>query len=191
MEKLKQRILRDGKALGSDVIKVDSFLNHQIDVRLLAEIGQEIKKRFQDEEITKILTIEASGIAIACAVALQMGDLPVLFAKKTPPNTIESGMYQEEITSFTKRMVFNVVVSKEYLSKDDRVLIVDDFMARGESAQGLANLVKQAGGHVVGIGVAIEKKFQGGADRLREAGYRVESLAVITSTEDGNICFID
>lgn len=191
MEKLKQRILQDGKALGADVIKVDSFLNHQIDVRLLAEIGQEFKKRFQGTEITKILTIEASGIAIACATALQMEDLPVVFAKKTPPNTIEEGMYQEEVTSFTKRMVFNVVVSKEYLSEKDKVLIIDDFLARGEAAMGLANLVKQAGGQVVGVGVAIEKRFQGGADKLREAGYRVESLAVIASTEDGNIRFIE
>lgn len=191
MEKLKQRILQDGKALGADVIKVDSFLNHQIDVRLLSEIGQEFYKRFKGTEITKILTIEASGIAIACATALQMEDLPVVFAKKTPPNTVESGMYQEEITSFTKRMVFNVVVSKEYLSAEDKILIIDDFLAQGEAAMGLANLVKQAGGQVVGIGVAIEKRFQGGADKLREAGYRVESLAVIASTEDGNIRFIE
>ncbi|MGI6727353.1 MAG: xanthine phosphoribosyltransferase [Anaerovoracaceae bacterium] len=189
MQKLKERILKDGQVIGTEIIKVDSFLNHQIDVELLSEIGEEFAKRYANRGINKILTIEASGIAIACVVAWHMGCLPVVFAKKAAPSTMIDGFYSTEVTSFTKRSVSKVMVSKKYLSKGDNVLIVDDFLAHGEAATGLANLVEQAGATVCGIGAAIEKEFQGGSQKLRQKGYRVESIVVITSIQDGHITF--
>lgn len=189
MKILKDRILKDGHTIGTDILKVDSFLNHQIDVTLLSEIGKEFKSRFADKNINKIFTIEASGIAIACSVAWHMGGIPVVFAKKATPNTMVDGFYTTEITSFTKRSVSNIIVSKDYLSKEDNVLIIDDFLAYGEAALGLANLVEQAGATLSGIGVVIEKEFQGGSEKLTRKGYRVESLAVITSIKDGYITF--
>ena len=189
MEQLKQRILKDGVALGKDVVKVDSFLNHQLDVKLISEIGLEFKRRFEGAQATKILTIEASGIAVACAVAWHMGGLPVVFAKKASPSTMVDGMYQAKVTSFTKGTSYHMVVSQKYLTKADRVLIIDDFLAHGEAAAGLASLAEQAGATLVGIGAVIEKEYQGGSARLREKGFRVESLAVIASIEDGNIKF--
>lgn len=189
MQALKERILSDGRAIGSDIIKVDSFLNHQVDVALISEIGRELAERFKDLGVNKVLTVEASGISIAFATALHMGGLPLLYAKKVAPTTMVEGVYRAEVTSFTKRTVSCVTVSREYLSKEDNVLIVDDFMARGEAALGLVNIAVQAGASVSGIGIAIEKGFQCGGDRLRQKGYRVESLAVIASIEDGHITF--
>lgn len=189
MEILKDKIRKDGQLIGNDIIKIDSFLNHQLDVSLISEIGKEFARRFKDLSVDKILTIEASGIAIACATAMHMGNLPVVFAKKTAPSTLIDGFYVTEVTSFTKRTVSKVMVSKKYLSKNERILIIDDFMAHGEAASGLALITEQAGAIVAGIGAAVEKEFQGGSAKLRAKGYRVESLAVITSIEDGHITF--
>ncbi|HPO04659.1 MAG TPA: xanthine phosphoribosyltransferase [Bacillota bacterium] len=189
MQLLKDRIIKDGQAVGTEIVKVDSFLNHQIDVALVSEIGKEFAIRFNGIPVNKILTIEASGIAIACATAVHLGCLPVVFAKKAAPSSMIDGYYSTEITSFTKRTVSTVVVSKEYLSERDNLLIIDDFLAHGEAAIGLINLAEQAGASVAGIGAVIEKGFQGGSARLRQKGYRVESLAVITSIKDGHIYF--
>lgn len=189
MEQLKERILKDGQVIGTDIVKVDSFLNHQIDVGLISEIGKEFVERFAGVEVNKILTIEASGIAAAYAVAWHMGGLPVVFAKKTTPSTMTDGFYDAEVKSFTKGTRSKVVVSKKYLTPSDRILIIDDFLAHGEAAMGLAELVRQAGATLVGIGAVIEKEYQGGGTRLREKGYRVESLVVIRSINEGRIIF--
>lgn len=189
MQLLKDKILCEGQAIGTDIIKIDSFLNHQIDVGLISRIGEEFSRRFANIPVTKILTIEASGIAIACATAMHMGNVPVVFAKKAAPSTMIEGYYATEVTSYTKRAVSTVMVSKNFLLKGDKILIIDDFMAHGEAAWGLADLVKQSGATVMGIGIAVEKSFQGGSSKLREAGYTVESLAVIASIEDGHIVF--
>lgn len=190
MEALKERIVADGVAIGTEIVKVDSFLNHQIDVELLDEIGREFARRFEGCQVSKILTVEASGIAIACMAAIHFGNIPVLFAKKTSPNTMTEEFYGAEVKSFTKGTTSVVRVSKKYLSPDDKVLILDDFLAHGEAAVGMAELVSQAGAELVGIGAVIEKQFQGGGERLRERGCRVESLAVIESTRDGKIKFL-
>lgn len=190
MKALKDRIVADGVGIGTEIVKVDSFLNHQIDVELIDKIGQEFAKRFEDCGVSKILTVEASGIAIACMAARHFGNIPVLFAKKTSPNTMTEEFYGAEVKSFTKGTTSVVRVSKKYLSHEDRVLILDDFLAHGEAAAGMAELVKQAGAELVGVGAVIEKQFQGGGLRLREKGYRVESLAIIASIRDGKIVFI-
>lgn len=189
MELLKQRILKDGTEIGTEIVKVDSFLNHQLDVGLFLEIGKEIKHRFSDCNINKILTIESSGIAIAALTALFFNNIPVVFAKKTQPSTMTQEFYGSPIKSFTKGTVSMARVSKQYLHSNDNVLIIDDFLAHGEAAGGLAELVKQAGGTVCGIAAVIEKEYQGGSTRLRAAGYRVDSLAVIEKIENGRICF--
>lgn len=189
MQELKERILRDGQAIGEDIIKVDAFLNHQIDVELLSRIGQEFARRFSDIKVDRILTVEASGIAIACAAALHMGGIPVVFAKKAAPSTLTDGYYFTEVTSFTKRSVSRVIVSKKYLNPGERVLIIDDFLAHGEAAAGLAGLVSQAGAELCGIGIVIEKEFQGGGAKLRSRGIRVESLVVVSAIQDGAIRF--
>lgn len=190
MKALKERIITDGVAIGTEIVKVDSFLNHQIDVELLDEIGREFASRFEGCGITKILTVEASGIAIACMAARNMGNIPVLFAKKTSPSTMTEEFYGAEVKSFTKGTTSVVRVSKKYLNKNDKVLILDDFLAHGEAAIGMAELVGQAGAELAGVGAVIEKQFQGGGKRLREKGYRVESLAVIESISDGKINFL-
>lgn len=189
MQLLKDRIIRDGKCIGTDVLKVDSFLNHQIDVALVAEIGREFARRFADLGVNKILTIEASGIPMAYSTAHAMGDLPLVFAKKTKPNTMTDGFYSAEVKSFTKGTVSHVIVNRNYLGPDDTVLLIDDFLAHGEAASGLAEICRQAGAKCVGLGAVIEKKHQGGADKLRAQGLLVESLAVITSLKDGKIEF--
>jgi len=191
MRELKERIVADGVAIGTEIVKVDSFLNHQIDVALLNKIGQEFAKRFAGKEITKILTVEASGIAVACMAAMHFGYIPVVFAKKTAPNTMIDGCYGAEVKSFTKGTTSVIRVAKKYLNEGDKVLILDDFLAHGEAATGLAELVKNAGAELVGIGAVIEKQFQGGSKRLREKGYCVESLAVIESIIDGSINFLE
>ena len=189
MQLLKKKIISDGAVIGTDIIKIDSFLNHQLDVGLISEIGKEFAHRFEDVQIDKILTIEASGIAIACAAAMYMGNLPVVFAKKAAPSTMTDGYYTTEVTSFTKRTVSKVMVSKKYISRDEKILIIDDFMAHGEAALGLARLTEQAGAIVAGVGVAVEKAFQGGSLKLKQEGYRVESLAVINAIKEGQIIF--
>ena len=189
MKALKKRIIEDGVAIGTEIIKVDSFLNHQIDVALLDEIGAELQRRFHDCGITKILTVEASGIGIACLAAKHFGNVPVVFAKKVSPSTMTEEFYGAEVKSFTKGTSSVVRVAKKYLLKGDIILIIDDFLAHGEAALGLADLVEQAGAELAGIAVAIEKQFQGGSKRLKEKGYRVESLAIIESITDGKINF--
>lgn len=189
MKDLKDRIVADGTAIGTEIVKVDSFLNHQLDVELIDQIGQEFAKRFAGCGVSKILTVEASGIAIACMAARYFGNIPVLFAKKTAPSTMTEEFYGAEVKSFTKGTTSVVRVAKKYLNRGERVLILDDFLAHGEAAAGLAELVEQAGAELVGIGAVIEKQFQGGGLRLREKGYHVESLAIIESIRDGKINF--
>lgn len=191
MEALKHKILTEGQAIGTEIIKVDSFLNHQIDAKFMYDIGEEFKKRFHGEKVNKILTIEASGIAIAVCTAKFFGYPPVVFAKKAAPSTMVEGFYGSEAKSFTKGTLSHVKIAKKFLSKEDRILIIDDFLAHGEAALALCDLAEQAGAQVVGIGAVIEKEFQGGGKRLREKGYRIESLAIIEKIEDGVITFKD
>ena len=178
MELLKERIRRDGKVKGTDVLKVDSFLNHQMDVELFAEIGKEFKRRFADREVNKILTIEASGIGIAC-VAADYFHCPVIFAKKSQTKNIAGDVYTTKVESFTHGRVYDIIVSKDFLKPEDRVLIIDDFLANGSALQGLISLVRDAGATLVGAGIAIEKGFQPGGRMLRGQGIRVESLAIV------------
>ena len=189
MQELKDRIIKDGRCIGTDILKVDSFLNHQIDVELVANMGREFARLFKDCGVNKILTIEASGIPIAYATAHFMGDLPLVFAKKTTPSTMVDGVYSAEVRSFTKGTVSHVIVSEKYLGEGDTVLLIDDFLAHGEAASGLYEICRKAGAKCVGLGAAIEKQYQGGAEKLRRQGLRVESLAVIASIKDGIIEF--
>lgn len=191
MELLKERIRKDGKIRGADVLKVDRFLNHQMDVKLFAEMGKEFKRRFAGSEINKILTIEASGIGIACVVAQEF-DCPVIFAKKTQTKNIDGAVYTSKVESFTHGRVYDIIVSKEFLGPEDKVLIIDDFLANGAALQGLIKLVKDAGAEVVGAGIAIEKAFQPGGDMLRDQGVRIESLARVKSmSEEHGVEFVD
>ena len=189
MEALKQKIRTEGTAIGKDIVKVDGFLNHQIDVRFLNEIGKEFARRFADVQIDRILTVESSGIAIAACTAPYFDYPPVVFAKKAAPNTMVEGFYEEEARSFTKGTVSRLRVSKQFLHPGEKVLILDDFMAYGEASLALVEIVRKAGAEVAGIGIVIEKGFQGGSDKLRAKGCRVESLAVIDRIEDGEISF--
>ena len=191
MELLKERIRKDGKVKGTDVLKVDSFLNHQMDVELFAEIGKEFKRRFAGCEINKILTIEASGIGIAC-VAAQYFHCPVIFAKKTQTKNIAGEVYTSKVESFTHGRVYDIIVAKEFLGPGDKVLLIDDFLANGASLEGLAQLVKDAGAELVGAGIVIEKAFQPGGDRLRAKGLRIEALARVQSmNEETGVEFVD
>ena len=189
MKSLEQKILTDGCAIGSEIVKVDGFVNHQLDVRFLEEIGREFARRFKDVKVDRILTVEASGIAIAVAAAPHFGYPPVVFAKKAAPNTMTEGFYEAEARSFTKGTVSRLCVSEKFLHPGENVLILDDFLAYGEASLALADMVRNAGGNVAGIGAVIEKGFQGGSEKLRAKGYRVESLAVIEKIEDGVITF--
>ena len=190
MELLEERIRRDGRVKGEDVLKVDSFLNHQMDVALFREIGQEFYRLFGESGVTKILTIEASGIGIACVTAEFFG-CPVIFAKKSKTKNIAGEVYSTKVTSFTHGNVNTVIVSKKFLKPGDRVLIIDDFLANGAAMMGLIDLVHQAGATLVGCGIAVEKAFQPGGKRLRDMGIRVESLARVSRLGDGVIEFID
>ena len=191
MELLKERIRRDGKVKGTDVLKVDSFLNHQMDVELFAEIGKEFKRRFAGCEINKILPIEASGIGIACVVA-QYFHCPVIFAKKTQTKNIAGEVYTSKVESFTHGRVYDIIVAKEFLGPGDKVLLIDDFLANGAALEGLAQLVKDAGAELVGGGIVIEKAFQPGGDRLRAKGLRIEALARVQSmNEETGVTFAD
>ncbi len=182
MHILKQRILKDGIVKEGNVLKVDSFLNHQMDVKLFAEIGKEFKKRFNGCEINKILTIEASGIGIAC-IAAQEFDCPVIFAKKTQSKNIEGEVLTAPVTSYTKGVTYDVIVSKKFLDKGDKVLIIDDFLANGCALMGLIDIVNSSGAELVGAGIVIEKGFQVGGKIIRDKGVKLESLAIIDSMD--------
>ena len=190
MELLQERIRREGRVLPGNIVKVDGFLNHRVDTRLLEDIADEFAKYFDTSKITVVLTAEASGIALATICAQKYG-VPMLFAKKAKSDNIESGLYQSEVFSYTYKKKVTLLVSKEWLSADDKVLIIDDFMANGEAMRGLCDIVNAAGATLVGIGCAVEKGFQGGGDRLRAAGVNLKSLAIIESAEPGNIVFRD
>ncbi|EDO57513.1 xanthine phosphoribosyltransferase [Clostridium sp. L2-50] len=187
---LEERIVKDGIVKEGNVLKVDSFLNHQMDIRLFDQIGEEFKKRFEGTPINKILTIEASGIGIACVAARQF-DVPVIFAKKSKSINIEGEVYVAEVESFTHKCKNQVIVSKKFLNPDDNVLIIDDFLANGCALQGLISIVTSAGANVAGIGIVIEKGFQTGGQIIRNLGYHLESLAIVDEMDaaTGNIIF--
>ena len=190
MQELKERIVKEGKVLPGNIIKVDGFLNHRIDTELLGHIAEEFGKYFNMDEVTMILTAEASGIALATAVASRFHK-PMIFAKKAKSDNIEGGLYQSEIFSYTYKKKATLIVAQEWLGPEDKVLIIDDFMAKGYAMQGLIDIVHAAGATLVGIGCAVEKGFQGGGDRLRAAGVNLKSLAIIESAEPGHIVFRD
>ncbi len=179
---LEERIMKDGIVKEGNVLKVDSFLNHQMDIRLFDQIGEEFKKRFEGTEINKILTIEASGIGIACVVARHF-DVPVVFAKKSKSINIEGDVYVAEVESFTHKCKNQVIVSKKFINPEDKILIIDDFLANGCALQGLISIVKSAGASVEGIGIAVEKGFQTGGQVIRNLGYHLESLAIVDSMD--------
>ena len=189
MKALEEKIIADGIALGTEVVKVDSFLNHQIDVAFLRALGQEFARLFAADGVTRILTMESSGIAIAYAAAEAMNDLPVVFAKKSRTNTMDTETYAASVKSFTHGTTSVAKVAKKFISPDDVVLIIDDFLAHGEAAAAMTSIVRQAGAKLAGIGVVIEKRFQGGGDKLREEGVHLEALASIAKIEDGKITF--
>jgi len=182
MNFLEERIVKDGIVKEGNVLKVDSFLNHQMDITLFDEMGAEFKKRFEGKNINKILTVEASGIGIACVVAMHF-NVPVVFAKKSKSINIDGDMYIAEVESFTHKCKNQVIVSKKFLNENDHVLIIDDFLANGCALQGLISIVNQAGGTVEGIGIAIEKGFQVGGQIIRNLGYQLESLAIVDSMD--------
>lgn len=190
MQLLEERIRRDGVIKPGNVLKVDGFLNHQMDVELFNEMGKELRRLFPSEKINKILTIEASGIGIAC-IAAQYFQVPVVFAKKSQSINLDGEQYTTRIESFTHKRVYDVIVSKKYLGKDDHVLIIDDFLANGCAVAGLIELVQSAGAQIEGVGIAVEKGFQKGGQLLRSKGLRVESLAIVESmnAETGEIVF--
>ena len=188
MELLQERIRREGRVLPGNIVKVDGFLNHRVDTRLLEDIADEFAKYFDTSKITVVLTAEASGIALATICAQKYG-VPMLFAKKAKSDNIESGLYQSEVFSYTYKKRVTLLVSQEWLNADDHVLIIDDFMAKGYAMQGLIDIVKAAGAELVGIGVAVEKGFQHGGDALREKGYPIHSLAVIEEATPDHITF--
>lgn len=188
MELLTRKIEEEGIVLSDQVLKVDSFINHQMDPHLMKEIGWEFARLFKEAGITRILTIESSGIAPAIMAGLAL-DVPVIFARKRKSLTLTSDLYTATVYSFTKQESNEITVSKKYMKKEDRVLIIDDFLANGQAALGLANIVEQAGATVSGIGILIEKSFQPGAEELIAKGYRVESLARIASLKDGKVTF--
>lgn len=191
MKLLEERIINDGKVLKGNVLKVDGFLNHRIDVELLNEMGKEFKKLYDGTGVNKILTIEASGIGIACIAAQHFG-CPVVFAKKSKTSNISSDFYCVDVESYTHNCVNKVIVSKEYLNKNDKVLVIDDFLANGCALRGLCKLIKDAGATLVGCGIAIEKGFQPGGKEVRALGIRVESLAIVESMncDTGEIVFV-
>ena len=188
MDLLKERIRREGKVLPGNIIKVDGFLNHRVDTKLMAAMAEEFEKHFDVSKVTVVLTAEASGIALATMCAYRYG-LPLIYAKKAKSDNIEGGLYCSEIVSYTYRKKVTLIVSKEWLHAGDRVLIIDDFLARGEAMRGLCDIVKEAGAELVGIGVAVEKGFQHGGDRLREAGIPLHSLAIIESADENGFVF--
>ncbi|HEY8890049.1 MAG TPA: xanthine phosphoribosyltransferase [Clostridium sp.] len=189
MLELKNKILSEGRVIGGEILKVDSFLNHQIDIKLLNDIGGEFKERFDNREITKILTVEASGIGIACIVAQYFGNIPVVFAKKHEATNLDKDAYETDVFSFTKNKNYRIRTSKKYINKEDKILIIDDFLANGNAALGLIEIVRQAEASVVGVGIVIEKAFQHGRACIEKEGVKVESLAIIKSLQDNKIVF--
>ena len=190
MQLLEKRIIKDGKVFSGNILKVDSFLNHQIDVELLDKMGEEIKTLFKDINVTKVLTIEASGIGVGCLVAKHF-NCPLLFAKKSKTLNIKGDVYTSKVESFTHQCTYDIIVSKDFLNENDTVLIVDDFLAKGNALIGLIDIVNQSGASLAGCAIAIEKGYQGGGDKLRAQGIRVESMAIIEEMDDttGNIVF--
>ena len=190
MKLLEDKIRTEGEVLPGHVLKVGHFANHQIDITLLREMARELGRLYAGEGVNKVLTIEASGIALAAAVALEI-NVPMVFAKKNATANVTGDVYSAQVASFTHKKVYNVIVPKDYLNADDRVLIVDDFLAQGNALNGLVAIVEESGASVAGCGIIIEKGFQGGGDALREKGYRVESLAIVESmdAESGEITF--
>src|SRR3954463_3323718 len=189
MNVLKRKIELEGIVLSDTVLKVDSFLNHQIDPQLMLEIGKEFSRLFAEEGITKILTIESSGIAPSVMTGLQL-NIPVIFARKRKSMTLINDLLTANVYSFTKNETNEISVSNKYINEDDRILIIDDFLANGQAALGLIDIVNQAKAHIVGIGIVIEKAFQNGGQILRETGYRIESLARISSLAEGKVTFL-
>ena len=189
MELLKQRILKDGRALDEHVLLVDSFLNNQVDPELMAEIGREFARRFADDGVTRVVTIESSGIAPAVMTALSMG-LPLVILKKQVSSILKDGILQTEVFSFTKNKSYQLTLKKEYIHEDDRVLVIDDFLANGEAAFGAFRLIEEAGASVAGLGTVIAKAFQPGMQRLKDAGYRVEALAPVSRMDKDLIEFL-
>ena len=183
MNFLEERIVKDGVVKEGNILKVDSFLNHQMDINLFDQMGEEFKRRFADKPINKIVTIEASGIGIACIVARHFG-VPVVFAKKTQTKNIAGDVYTTKVESFTHGRVYDIIVSKEFLGKGDKVLLIDDFLANGKALEGLATLVQDSGAELVGAGVVIEKGFQIGGKLLRDRGIHLESLAIVDGMDD-------
>lgn len=190
MEKLKKRIVEDGKVLPGSIVKVDGFLNHRIDTALMGEMADEFAKHFDTKNITLILTAEASGIALATICAQKYG-VPMVFAKKAKSDNIEGGLYHSDIFSYTYKKKVTLLVSQNWISKDDRVLIIDDFMANGCAVRGLIDIVRKSGAELVGIGIAVEKGFQDGGKSIREMGLNLHSLAIIDEAEPGRIVFRD
>lgn len=189
MDILKERILKDGKVIGNDILKVDSFLNHQIDVKLLNEIGMEFRKRFGGEIVDKILTVESSGIGVACITAQYFDFVPVIFAKKHEAFNLDTETYESDIFSFTKNKNYRIRVSKKYINPGDKILIIDDFLANGSASLGLVKIAKEAGAKIVGVGIVIEKAFQHGRKILETENVRIESLAIVKSMEKGLVIF--
>ena len=189
MKYLEEKIIKDGVVKPGNILKVDNFLNHQIDVVTLNEMGKEFKRLFADKPINKILTIEASGIAIATMAALHFDNAPVVFAKKAKSRNIDNDLYTSVVHSYTYGKDYTITVAKKFLSTDDHILIVDDFMALGNAMIGLLDVVKQSGATVEGIGIAIEKGFQPGGQRLRHMGYNLHSLAIVESMNENEIIF--
>ncbi|MDY6537163.1 xanthine phosphoribosyltransferase [Acinetobacter faecalis] len=189
MQALEQKILAEGIVLSEEVLKVDSFLNHQIDPAMMQLIGQEFARLFKDASITKIITIEASGIAPAVMAGLELG-VPVIFARKYQSLTLKDDLYRSKVFSFTKQIESTIAISNKHISSTDKVLVIDDFLANGQAALGLADLIHQANAEVIGIGIVIEKSFQPGRDLLLEKGYRVESLARVKSLANGTVEFV-
>lgn len=190
MELLKKRILEEAVVVNDRVIKVDSFLNHQMDIELFNQLGQEFKRRFSGKEITKLLTVEASGIGIAVVTA-QYFHVPVIFAKKHDAVNLDRETFESQVFSFTKAKTYNIRVAKNYLNPQDKVLIIDDFLANGNAALGMIKIVRDAGAEVAGLGIVIEKRFQNGRDKIIKEGIQLESLAIIELLKNGNIIFQD
>ncbi len=190
MQLLKERILKEGKVVSDSILKIDSFLNHQIDPFFMKAVGEEFAKRFQNREITKVLTVEASGIAVGLMVGLAL-NVPVVFAKKKLASTLDHRYFSSTVYSFTKKESVQIFVSKAYLKPEDKVLIIDDFLARGEALKGLLSIVEQAQATVAGVGIVVEKAFQDGGKKLREKGIEIQSLVRIASLKNGQVKFCE
>lgn len=186
MKLLEEKILKDGKLPGGGILKVDNFLNHQMDIELFCQMGQEFARLFAHKKVTKILTVEASGIGVACIAAQYFGNVPVVFAKKSEAKNLDADVYSTVVHSFTKDKDFTVRVSKNYISPEDKILIIDDFLAVGEASLGLIDICRQAGATVSGVGICIEKGFQGGGKRIKDLGIELHSLAIVNFTDGGS-----